>query len=513
MGQKVGQGGFFFPEVYEQSKEKVIAALRRGEMDLATVSRWQLVDEFFAYIMRVKFLEHADKTYPNPRMKNEIPVWFQISCQLLLHALGYVSYKSLESLLYSGPILNRIGFNVLAPLGFNDKNKYERTTPVHQDAVRKFFKDTDPLAIRRWFSTHLQHWFHDHGMFDAKGIYILDQTHVVVPNNKNYEDAVWMPVDERGHFYKNCSGLTDDQRKALPPHPCYTLSTLLHVNDHKNLAHFAGYEWGPGNQDEIPQGTRLIDTFFTHHEPGEMKLLIVDRGYISGEFIRYVKGAYQVDVLVPLKTSMDQYQDAIRISKKGSIQWVTVEAEGADPKDASHSVRACTLDKLYDWDNCRIPLYTTVVEDRCFDSEQNRHLTQCYVLVSTRKFNTPTEVIRSYAMRVKTEECFRQLKLAWNLASFPSPHRALIEAHVAFTLLTFCLFQLFLSREQHSDKTKQMILSLMRDHATLKDALLIYANGYFGIFSSKEYFKLITDLPKEAQTKIVEQLDSLPNQF
>ena len=116
-------------------------------------------------------------------------------------------------------------------------------------------------------------------------------------------------------------------------------------------------------------------------------------------------------------------------------------------------------------------------------------------------------------MRVKIEECHRQLKLAWNLASFSSPHRALIEAHISFTLITFCLFELFLTREQHSRATHRMISSLQREHVTLKDALIVYAGKHFGIFGSKEYFQLINTLSEEARQKIATQLDELPHQF
>ena len=518
MGQEIGQGGFFFPKVYRESKEGVVAALQKGELDLVAVSRWHLADEFFAYVLGTKFLEYADKTYPNPRKKNEVPVWFQISCQLLLHALGCVSYKALDALLHAGPILNRVGFNVVAPIGFNDKNKYERVTPVHQDAVRKFFKDTDPISMRRWFSTDLQHWFRSKNMYDSQGVYILDQTHVVVPDNANYEDAVRMPVDAHGQRYKNYKEFTSEQKKALPHHPCYALSTLLHLNFKKETAHFAGYEWGAGNVDELPQATKLIDTFFLHNDPGAIKLLIVDRGYVSGKFITYVKSAYKVDVLVPLKTSMDQYKDAIALSKMSDAKWVAVHERGSLPTDTSRSVRACTIEKIDLWDECKVPLYTTVIEDIHIDDDDDFDddalATRYFVLVSTRKFETPHEVIRSYRWRSKTEECFRQLKLAWDLASFPSPDRSLIEAHINFTLITFCLFQLFLADEKRPrGQTRRMINSLMRDHITLKDSLVLYANHHFGIFSSKEYLKLITLLPKEAQTKIVNSLDSLPNQF
>jgi hypothetical protein len=486
--------------------------LERGELDLATISKWQLADEFFAYILQSKFLEHADRTYPNPRKKNEVPVWFQISCQLLLHSLGYVSYKALDALLSAGPVLNRVGFNVLAPLGFNDKNTYPRTTPVHQDAVRKFFKDTDSLEMRRWFATDLQSWFRAQKLFDPSGVYILDQTHVVVPDNPNYQDAKRMPVDEHGQRYKNHDKMSPEQLRVLPHHPCYTLSTLLHLNFKKETSHFAGYDWGPGNEDELPQARKVIDTFFQYHKRGAMKLLIVDRGYVSGEFISYVKKTYHVDVLVPLKTSMTQYQDARALAKMPDVSWVTVQERGSIVKDPSRSVRACTIDNIALWDECRVPLYTTVVEDIRYDEESDDFITRYFVLVSTRKFDTPHEVLRSYGLRTHVEECYRQLKLSWKLAAFPSPHRSLIEAHISFTLLTFCLLQLFLTREHNSRDTKRMLSSLLRDHDTLHDAMVLYAEGSFGIFSDKEYFRLVTGISQEARTKIINYLDALPHQ-
>jgi hypothetical protein len=100
------------------------------------------------------------------------------------------SYLALGTLLKSGPILSRIGFNVRHELGFNDLNKYERETPVHQDAVRKFFKDTDFSSLRSWFNIDLQQWFSRMGCFDDEGVFILDQSHLVVPRNKHYGEAV-----------------------------------------------------------------------------------------------------------------------------------------------------------------------------------------------------------------------------------------------------------------------------------------------------------------------------------
>lgn len=513
MGKRLATGGFHFPNIYSESKEEVVKLLSRGQIDLIDIARWSLADDFMAFVLKSKFLDFADQSYPNPRKKNLIPVWFLISCQLLMHTQGQNSYKALEALLHAGPILSRVGFNVVAPLGFNDKNKYERATPVHQDAVRKFFKDTDPQALRRWFANDLQHWFRARGIYDSRGIYVLDQTHVVVPDNLNYEDAVWMQVDENGHRYENFEELTSEQRKALPCHRCYTLSTLLHLNTEKNTSHIVDYEWGPGNGDELPQARIIIDRFFEHNEPGAMKLLIVDRGYVSGEFITDVKCAYLVDILIPLKTNMHQHQDAIALSKFPDASWMVIHAKGSVSENPLLSVRACTIDKICLWDECKVPLFTTVIESSSYNSEKRIEVTNNFVLASTRKFDTPKEVRDNYKLRSAIEEVFRQLKIPWNLAAFPSPDRALIEAHVSFTLITFCLFQIFLTQDQFADQAARMLSSIRREYPSLHDAVVLYAGDHFGIFGNKEYFNLITQLPSEAQTKITNYLNTLPNQF
>jgi len=43
----------------------------------------------------------------------------------------------------------------------------------------------------------------------------------------------------------------------------------------------------------LPQGKKLIDDF-NKHSNGKMKLLIVGRGYLSGEFITYIRDCQKI---------------------------------------------------------------------------------------------------------------------------------------------------------------------------------------------------------------------------
>ena len=509
MDKGVGRGGFLFPRIYQEGKAKVLKSLQQGEQDLMDVSRWELADEFMAFILQSKFLEFADRTYPTPRVAHYVPVWFLLSCRVVMSLCCECSYHTLWSLLRAGPILMRVGMNIVAPLGFNNKNKYPRITPLHPDTVRKYFKDTSAKAIRRWFTTDIQRWFHTQDVFDDQGIFVLDQTHIVVPDNKNYLGAIPMPVDEFGHLYPNLSQLSDEQKKVLRYHPCYVLSTLLHLAPQQQRFHFAAYEWDSGNTDELTQARKIIDNFLGDNKQ-KIKLLIIDRGYISGEFISYVKLQYDVDVLLPLKTSMTQYIDAIALSKLPDAAWVTVQPKGSITSDPSRSVKACTISDIKLWDQCSVSLFTTVVNVEY--SEGNDLVQRQYVLCSTKPFQSADDVVIAYAMRITTEERFRQLKLSWNVCDFSSPHASLIETHIAFTLLTFSLLQLYLTNAKLQHKAKQMISSL-KNERHLDQSLVVYAQEHFGLFSPKEYLAIVTQLSQEARSKFNQDLTDSSHQL
>lgn len=96
----------------------------------------------------------------------------------------------------------------------SEQNRSPKTA-IHADTARKFFKDTNPGEIRHWYKNDLQKWFQGQRAFDHRGIFVLDQSHLVVPDNKNYKDAVKMPVDEHGQLYSNPSSLTPEQKQGL----------------------------------------------------------------------------------------------------------------------------------------------------------------------------------------------------------------------------------------------------------------------------------------------------------
>ena len=372
------------------------------------------------------------------------------------------------------------------------------------DTVRKFFKDTAPDAIRDWYNIDMQHWFRAKKAYDHRGIFVLDQTHIVVPDNPNYHDAVKLPVDENGQWYRNLSALTAEQRLGVKHHPCYTISTLLNATPEQGSFHMAGYELGRGNEDELPQAERLISTF-NRHQPGAIKELIVDRGYISGELISQLKLQYRIDVLIPLKKNRDDYTDALAIAKLKN-EWHLIEEKKDDFEKTITTTEAVIIHDMALWDSCTVPLSVMISKETAWDEENKKYHTHYYVLASTRHFKHPKDMIERYKIRTQIEERYRQLKLNWYITEFPSPHASLIESHVCFTLFTYSLMQLYLSNTGLQEKNR-LFLSTLKDEEHLgKDAVLVYAKNQFGVFDHDEYSLKIMTLEGEAKQRLYSTL-------
>jgi len=184
--------------VYKENKPYVTKKLKDGEVDFIETTEWSFIDNFFGFLISNKFLEWAQKTYPTPRKKEDIPVWFLIACKLQMKLHTTASFNTLPGILNSGSILTSVKFNVGQKNGgFNNKNKKERTSAVNQDTVRKYYKDADAKELENWLNTEFIKWLREKRCFDKKGIFIMDHTYLPLPENENYEKAELMPLGSR----------------------------------------------------------------------------------------------------------------------------------------------------------------------------------------------------------------------------------------------------------------------------------------------------------------------------
>jgi hypothetical protein len=311
-----------------------------------------------------------------------------------------------------------------------------------------------------------------------------------------------MAVDEHGQRLET-DHLSDEQKKALTYRLCYALSELVHVGKDDRCCVVAGYQWGPGNTDELVQGRPLVRDFVTAVGPGVMKLLLVDRGFIDGPFISEVKLKLQADVVIPLKKNMDMYQEAVREveSKQWKGKWTSYRA--TEHHGISYTEEVALVDAPGIWEECKVPLFVSIMRTSGTDGSVSY-----WALATTFKPTQPNEAFDYYSMRSTIEECHRQFKNFWNIGEFTSPDKSLIESQVLFTLMTYSLVQIHLVKKHLAELTNKTIDTLKREEKSGVNAVIVYHGNYFAVFDLAEYTLVIADLSPEAKERLKKWIEN-----
>lgn len=151
--------------VFEENKPYVLEALGNGDFDYIETAGEVFESDFFRFIKAGSILKSLAESYPTPRQKEEVPLWFYVASNLSMRLHGEHSFNAFPLVVRCGGMLNALGPEVgrkvvhpdtgdvtVACEGFNKKNHYDREAPCDQDYLRKVSKDTDADALTRWFS-------------------------------------------------------------------------------------------------------------------------------------------------------------------------------------------------------------------------------------------------------------------------------------------------------------------------------------------------------------------------
>jgi len=213
--------------LFTENKVEVQKRLEDGRIDYLDLTSWSFQDRLFGFLLERNFFDGCASSYPSPRERENIPVWFLVaSIQMKLHRSA--AFKKLEHILRSGSILTRVKFTIgLQEGGFN-KNRKERTIPIDQDTARKFFTDTEASHIEAWYNGKVQQWLRRRqGYADKEGIFILDPTLIPLSDNEHNEESAPVPLDRKGNSV-DVKKLSPEERKRFRYTRAYTLTLLLH---------------------------------------------------------------------------------------------------------------------------------------------------------------------------------------------------------------------------------------------------------------------------------------------
>jgi len=529
----------------------VLNALRQGELDyLEHVSEAAEAD-FFRHLIQRQVVQRLADTYPTPRRKEEVPVWIYLSSELTLKLHGTQSYHAFPRILRSGGLIEALGPEMggrktshpetgdvtLACPGFNDKNDYDRQTPCDQDFLRKFAHDTKPDRLHTWFNRELPRCLRSLGLFDPEGLFIGDASYLFVPDNEHYQQSDVLWFDEHNHPVD--ADKVDLRDKRYQQHRCYKLVSLIHVNRKLDFFFVVAARVVPGKRHECPILYELVEEVVRAVHTGFIKVLIVDRGLIDGERMGHLKQKLAIDTIVPLRTNMDLYADAIGLTRLRDFAWEPYVPPAVPPPPTTASPRPDAVAKreakrqrtlelrkaqaaaaqapaaptvapqtllgcgrgMLSWSSCPVPL-TAVVNRECDAHGQ----TKDWVLVSTSDRFTAAYIRSTYELRPAIEERHRQYKCFWDLTRMHSCAFSLVVNQALFVLLAYTLVQAHLVLRQRRALTGGVWERTQQLLAPSLEVVAVYYHQRFCLLTLAEFGRILLDIAEPVRGKLREKL-------
>jgi hypothetical protein len=532
--------------LFERNDRLVCEAFRNGDFDFVDAAGELSETDFFRAIASKKVLEKLAATYPSPAKKHDVPLWVYIASNISMRFHGVHQFHAYPFVVRAGGMVQAFGPAMghkavhpetgditLGCEGFNDKNGYDRQTPCDQDYLRKMARKTDADLLQQWFNRDVTGIFKQHHAFDPEGIFIGDGTYLFVPDNPAYEGSSRLLFDDNNHPV-NSAKLTKKQQAAYTWKRCYKLVSLIHTNRAGEFFIYAGLRIVAGKDHECPLLYQMIDDFVGFHGRGIIKRLILDRGFLDGPSIGRCKRDHHIDVLIPAKTNMDIYKDAVGLAQAGQLQFETWSAPAPAPKPipvhrpkairARETKRQRTLAERRDeapappadpaktllrsetaviadlntFSSCPVPIHAVLNREVYADGHCHY-----WMLLDTAPISSGGEVRNLYRLRPAIEERHRQLKCFSGIDEFSSRAFSLVVNQVTFVLLTYSLLQWYLlriDRKPLAAKTQSRILELLRP---VFSVIVIYYQNYVAFLDPLEYQEMVLTLSEPAREKIL----------
>lgn len=243
--------------VFQENKVEVRKRLKEGKIDYLDLTSWSFQDRVFGFLLEGRFGEWCGASYPTPRERENIPIWFLLACGLQMKLHRTAAFQRLEHVLRSGSILKRVKFNVGLPGGgFNEKNQKPRKVAIDPDTARKFFRDTEACGVEHGDNADVQGGLRRHrGYSDKEGIFLLDPTLMAVPDNPHDQEAALLPLGPEGR-YGEVKKRTPAERKRFKYTRTDPLTLLLHYSRQDDYFLFAGGPLGPGDESGLKRGEK-----------------------------------------------------------------------------------------------------------------------------------------------------------------------------------------------------------------------------------------------------------------
>lgn len=510
-----------------QNPDAVRAAIEMGEIVHLDTASEEITDEFLLFAIKSGLLTTWAEGFPDPRVAPEIGIHVLLAAMIAARFAGLYSMRKTGYVLRSARVLGALGFSPVvleAGEGISLKGTGD-DAPLSGDVVRKLlvkmesevemteatraqFDVTEPSEVvktrarpsrrsvkkavdeveaerRGWAVCQaLTAWY-----TTCVGMSLLAYARLGAGRRIHILDATKIEVALETATYEGSGVVRDDEGKLSRGYKIGTLRTLLDT-----AGIITGVAFGPIQRHDVVLCRELIRTSPVLRA-GD--LLVEDRGFLDGQDVTDLKARRRLDLIVPLKSNMLSYAEAVGMAKRAA----TWEPHPSRPGQFIAFVEGVS----HVWDACSVPLNACVIR---FFNKKKKAL-DFIVLVTTDLSLNANWIVRHYQERPEIEQDYQQMKSGgWLLKKLSSQRLSQIVLYVLSIILAYSLYHLFSNTQagaRFADKTREAIK--IEQLKTRRTHIIVYAGGYFDIYETLHFLHLVLHLPLQVQQRVRSWLD------
>lgn len=460
-----------FPDlpIISHKQKETIANLKAGEIDDLRVSNQLPIDDIVKFGLKEGFLKEGLKSFPDPRNTFDIPIEVLLLPQVLQRLDDEHSLLLAPYMLNSADLMTELGFSArVLEVGFNTKNKYERTAPFHGETLKHVLLSTKADKILDWFNNDWNQLMKSNAPGRTRQ-YIIDGTEIIVPR----------------HLYENFEGAGLVKNKEGEISCGYKVVWIQEIIDRKGV--IRSMKFAPIQTHDLVIGKELIAEFNFE----ECALLLMDRGFLDGEWITHLKINRKIDICMPLRSNSEITQFAVAQAERDNC-W---EPHPTRKNQKIYQIKKSELD----WPLCQCFRSGVLVRFTKKNGEEKN-----IVFVDTREGLSGKTILATYDQRSEIEETHRQMKCFQGLEKLPSKKYIHVVFRIIMGTIAYNLFNLFLNSEKCAtleDYTLKTHRQRRRSEERNPD-IIIYTGDTYAILKNLDFLDLILTLKKSTQMKL-----------
>jgi hypothetical protein len=487
---------------FTRNQQEVARRLTAGQITWVTVTGWSYAAQFLSFLDLVGYcalLNLEGRGF----VRVMIPIAQLVLTYHLKVLLGIGSIHRVPTQLFrEWALLQLIGYTTTQlQSGFCERG-HLAAGPMHPNTLADAVERLQPAELERLLNETVQR-LRARGCFrTSRGHFALDASDL--PTTKRYQGAGVKSYLERR--------VTKDKQVVEVTRRVWGFKVLIVYEVHLRLVVAAKVV--PIQEHESRYTRALVAQAQANLGPGAVRVLLIDRGFLDGADLWYLKETLGIDFVIPAKDKMAVTADARALCRARDPATGIVAQERAGRRQTRQGrvrlvgqVTVVAVPGLQSYDQYGDETHAQHAHRKDFVAHSLNAVVVTHwegtaypvgeekVFLTSLPVTAPLAVLDLYDLRSLIENtAFRELKQGWGLLQYPKKTAAAVRGHVFVTLLTFTLANAFQTRAGHALTQR----GIRRQRAEqYSPRVVLFAGDCYGIFELEEVLILLGVVPAQ----------------